>query len=452
MRRGLLTTQRDFRRLWLGHTISAVGTQVSALAVPLVAVVGLHASALSAAALYALEYAPYALIGLPAGAWIDRHRRRPVLITTDLVRAGLLALVPLAAVTGLLSLPLLFAIVLAVGAASVFFMVANQAYLPAVVDRHHLVEANSRISASSSAASTAGPAIGGWLVGWLTAPVALVVDAASYLVSAALVGSLRADEARPTPRATGRGPLRADEGRPRPRETGRSTLRADMRAGLRVVLDDPLLRTLTANSAAGSLCVMMASAVEVVFLVRTVGLSSRAIGGLFALSGLGAVLGAVLAGRVRRRLGELRTLIVTSLVAGAGLLLVPLTGPGPRLACYVVGVGTASGAIVAANVVSIALLQRRCPDRLLGRVVATNRFLAWSTPPVGALLGGLLASAAGPRAALAVAGGLFTVAAVHLTRRLRSPDVQIGPLAPESPLSAVDDPDAVSRSVRSSTP
>jgi MFS family permease len=201
-------------------------------------------------------------------------------------------------------------------------------------------------------------------------------------------------------------------------EAQRQRLLHDIRDGLRVVWRDRLIRTLTLYSAATSFAVMMIGSIEVYFLVRTVGLSTVAVGVLFGIASIGSVLGALLAARIRDRLGEIRALVATTVVAGLGLLLMPLTGHGVRLVLFALGLGVASAAIVAFNVVSISMTQRRCPPRMLGRASASSRVIGWSTPPLGALAGGALAGLVGTRVTFLIAGAMFLLCALILARAL----------------------------------
>ena len=194
---GLLRGHPDFRRLWIGQSISQVGTQISSLAVPLIAILTLNEPAFVVGALTAVGYSPYLVVGLPAGAWVDRLARRPIMLTTDLLRAALLGSLPISMVFGVITLPLLFVVVFAVGVCTVFFEVAYRAYVPHLVGRDHLIEANSRLAASSTVAGTGGPALGGWLVSVISAPTAVLIDAVSYLISAAYITAIRTRERPP---------------------------------------------------------------------------------------------------------------------------------------------------------------------------------------------------------------------------------------------------------------
>ncbi|MFD0633814.1 MFS transporter [Catenulispora yoronensis] len=230
-RRGGLFWHRDFRRLWIGETVSQFGTQVSILAMPLVAVVTLKSGAGVVGVLVAMEFAAFLLVGLPAGAWVDRWRRRPVMIAADVVRFALLASVPVAAWAGVLTIWQLYAVALFQGVATVFFDVAYQSYLPSLLGSGELVEGNSKLQGSASVAQTAGPGFAGYLVQALTAPTAVAVNALGFLASAVGIGAIR--KAEPTP-----------ERPEHPR------LRAEIVEGLRVVLRHPILRVLAAATAA----------------------------------------------------------------------------------------------------------------------------------------------------------------------------------------------------------
>jgi MFS family permease len=380
-RGGLILRHSDFRRLWIGDTVSQFGSQVSMLAVPLTAVLTLHASTLQVGLLTAVSSAAFLVIGLPAGAWVDRHRRRPVLIAGNLVRAVLLGSIPAAAALGVLRLGQLYAVAFATGICTVFFDVAYQSYLPNLVGRERLVEGNGRLEASRSAAYLAGPSIAGYLVQAVGAPVAILADAVSFLWSAGWIGAIRAREAVPA----------ANE---------RRSLRADIGEGLRLVFGHRVLRALVLYSACSVLFLSMEHAVDVVFLVRTVGLPATGIGLLYALGGTGAVLGALVAPAASRRLGQITTILAAAVTTDAALLLIPLTGRGGRLAFYAVGCALSSCAIVVFNIVSVTYRQTLCPDHLLGRMNATMRFLAWGTIPAGGLLGGVIGSAMGLRTTL----------------------------------------------------
>jgi MFS family permease len=405
--RGLILGDPGFRRLWIGESASQLGSQVSLLAVPLTAVVTLHAGTVQVGLLTAAEYAAFLLLGLPAGAWVDRRRRRPVMVGGNLARAALLASVPVAAGLHVLSLPQLYAVAFATGVGTLLFEVAYHSYLPSLVGRAKLIEGNSRLEASRSTAHAIGPAVAGYLVGLLTAPVALLVDATSFVWSAYWIGLIRQREPEPAPEEQ--------------RELGR-----EITAGLSLVFGNPIIRALALYGASSVFFLALGRAVGVVFLARTLHLSAIAIGVLNSVSGIGAVLGALLAGPLARRFGQRLTIVAVPVLSNGFLLLLPLAGPGARLLWYVLGTAVTSCAIVTFNVAAVAFRQALCPDRLLGRLTATLRFLTWGMFPAGALVGGILGGLIGPRRTLWLGAAGFLLSVLWLVRS----DDRSGPARP----------------------
>lgn len=399
-RRALILRHPDFRRLWIGESLSQVGGEISGLAIPLIAVLVLHASTFAVGMLSAVHNLAFLLLGLPAGAWLDRMRRRPVMIAGDLLRAALLASVPVAAYLHRLTMVQLYVVVCAVGVGNLFFDIAYQSYLPALVGREDLVAGNGALEASRSVAHAAGPGAAGALVQAVTAPVAVIANAAGLLWSALWLRSIRYREPAPRP------------------AVARRHLGREIAAGLRLVFGHPVLRALGLYGGIGVLALSIQYAIDVVFLVRVVGLSPAALGLLFTVGTPGAVIGALIAAPLAARLGPERTMLATATVAMSFRLLIPLTAPGPRLALYPIGSGVAACGIVAFNVVAVAYRQRLCPDHLLGRMNATIRFLSWGALPLGAVAGGALGAALGLRPTLWLSAGLGLAAALWL---LRSP-------------------------------
>ena len=271
---GRLLRNGGFRRLWLGQTVSVFGSQVTVLALPFTAVVLLHASTLQVGLLTTAEYAPFLAIGLPTGVWVDRVRRRPIMIAADALRALVLASVPLAYVLGLLSLAQLYVVAVAQGVGTVFFDVAYMSYLPGLVGRQHLVESNAKLQVSQSVAEVSGPTVSGLLISLLSAPVAFVADAASFVVSVCSLLSIRQPEAAPT-------------------SIGAPNLRAEIAEGLRFVMAQPVLRMIAGATATGNLFGAAFSAISVVFLVRQVGLGAATIGVITSAAAVGGVVGCV---------------------------------------------------------------------------------------------------------------------------------------------------------------
>ncbi|MHB1988932.1 MAG: MFS transporter [Acidimicrobiales bacterium] len=380
-----LRRHRDFNLLWCGESISELGSQVSLLAIPLVAVRSLHATVFAVGVLTALSTVSFLLVGLPAGAWVDRMARRPVMIIADVGRLLVLASIPVAYGAGVLMLPQLYAVAFLTGLLTVFFDVAYQSYLPALVGVERIVEGNAKLAGTAQVAQIAGPSVAGGLVQGIGGALAVAVDAASYAISAMAVLSIRASEQRPA----------------RP---GRTTLRREVGEGLRFVFGHPILRAIAATTATANLFGSMVSATEVVFLVRVVRVPPGVIGLLFAAGGVGGVLGALAASRIAARIGGVRATIV-GILATSGAVLLPLTTRGAGTVLFAVGSFCLGFGSVLYNVNQVSFRQRLCPPGLLGRMNATMRFVVWGVLPVGALLGGSIASVIGVRPTLWVGTG-----------------------------------------------
>jgi MFS family permease len=413
--RGGLLGQRSFRLLWIGESVSQLGNAMAVVGVPLVAVIVLHASTFAISLLTAAAWLPWLVIGLPAGAWVDRLPARRVMLVCDVISAVLYASVPVAAWAGVLSVGLVVAVQLLGGTASVLFMTAYQVYLPALVaSPAELIEGNTKMQGSASAAAFAGPGLAGLVAQLLGAVTALLVNAVSFVVSAACLLGARTEPAirsATTPPATAL-----------PRADARATtLRREIADGLQLVGRDPVLRQLSIFWAVANLALTGYAALLVVFLVRTVGLTPGAVGLLTAVPGAGGILGALLTGRVTTRYGTARGLLLATLCALPCALLIPLTGPGWRLTFYLAGALVAWTGIAVGNIIIAAFRQSYSPPGMCGRVTATMRFLIFGTSPAGALLGGGLAAWLGIRAALWVLLSLASLSGVLLlTRDLRT--------------------------------
>jgi MFS family permease len=380
--RGVLSRHRDFRLLWGGETVSELGSQVSLLAIPLLAVRTLHATPFQMGLLTAASTAAFLIAGLPAGVWIDRTRRRWVMIAADLGRVVAIGSVPVAYALGWLTLVQLFVVTLVSGILTLFFDVAYQSYLPTLVGRDHLVEGNAKLTGSEQVAAVAGPSVAGGLVQAIGSSAAVLVDSVSFLVSAGAVAAIRAHE--PQPQVP---------------EAGHGKVRHDIAEGLRFVFGNALLRAIAVTTATSNFFSGVAAAVEVVFLVREVHATPGVIGLLFTMGGVGGVLGALVAGPLARRFGGARATII-GILGNVGGLLVPLTMPGPGLILFGAGLFFVSFSAVVYNVNQVSFRQRLCPDRLLGRMNASMRFVVWGVLPLGGLLGGVLGSVAGLRPTL----------------------------------------------------
>jgi MFS family permease len=395
---------RDFVRLWTAETISQFGTQVSLLALPLVAVALLQATPFEVALLGTIEFLPFILFSLPAGAWVDRLRRRPVLIAGDIGRAVALMSVPIAYLMDVLTIGQLYVVGFITGTLTVFFDVAYQSYLPALVDRDQLVDGNGKLEVSRTIAQTAGPAIGGGLIGILTAPIAIVVDAVSYAFSAFFVFLIRKQEPAPDAHVD-------EHGAPR------EGLRREVMAGLRYVLGNPYLRGIAGSTGTSNFFTNIALATFIVFAVRDLGMTPAQIGIVFGLGNIGALLGALIADRCRRWLGLGPTIVVSMLGTGPALLLIaiaPRSFPIPFLVASGFVMGLSS---VIYNINQVSFRQAITPGPMQGRMNATMRFIVWGTIPVGQVIGGAIATAASVSTAIWVGaiGAFFAVLPVLLS-------------------------------------
>jgi MFS family permease len=392
-RPGGLWRHRDFRRLWVAETISVFGSQFSGFALPLVAVILLQASPFAVSALVVIEFLPFILLAIPAGVWVDRMRRKPILVAGDLGRAVLLATIPIAYALDALTLGHLYVVGFLVGVCTVFFDVAYQSYLPALVDRRQLVEGNSKLEISRSTSQLAGPGAAGGIVSALGAPFAILLDAISFFVSALFLFAIRKPEKLP------------EHGE----ETARPSMLADAREGLRFVFGNVYLRAISACTATANFFWSMGGALLVVYAIRELEMSPAALGLAFSLGNAGPLLAAFTTNRISARLGVGPTIIWTSVVFSSSLLFVPLAtkdNPVPFLVASGVLGGFGS---VAYNITQLSFRQAICPERMQGRMNAVIRFLVWGTMPLGALLGGALGTWFGLRPALWVAaiGALF---------------------------------------------
>lgn len=384
MRSASLWHHRDFRLLWSGQAVSEVGSEVTMLALPLLATITLHASTFQVALLSALSSAAFLLVALQAGALVDRRRKQPVLVRSDLARAGLIATLPVAQAFGVLTIWQLYAVALASSVLTVFFDVAYQSYLPVLVSRDQLVEGNAKISGTAQVARFVGPALAGALVAAVGAPYAVAVDAASFLVSGAATSAVHDDEPAPAPRVPGR------------------RLRDEIAEGLSFVVRHPILSRIVGCTGTSNFFSSLYAAVEIVFLVRVLHASPTTIGLVFSLAALGGLLGAATASALARRLGSARIVWLSLVVTAPLSFLGPAAFPGWGVA--LVGVASAAfglGAVVY-NVAQVSFRQSICPPALLGRMNAAVRFIVWGTMPLGALAGGVLGTWLGVRSTMVV--------------------------------------------------
>jgi MFS family permease len=382
-----LWRDRDFRRFWIGRGIASIGDEISALALPLIAVLILEATPIEMGLINALGYVPFLIVGLQAGVWVDRMRRRRMLIWSDVAQAVLLLSIPLAAATGVLRIEQLYVLALLIGGINVVASVAQQSFLPSLVERRRLPMANSRLEATYSATGILGPGLAGALIQLVSAPLAMVVNSVTLVASAGLLVSMRTSEPPPLAEAKG------------------ASMRSQVAEGLRTVLGHPLLRPIMSCGMTHNFFRRMFEALFVLYVVREVGLDPAALGLVVAAGGPGALLGAMAAVPVARRFGVGPTIVGSQVLTGVACLAAPLAG-GP---IWVAALVLASGEFLLGiartlfNITQLSLRQAITPDRLQGRVNATMRFMMWGVTPVGALAGGLLGAAIGLRETLFLA-------------------------------------------------
>ncbi|MGB7052094.1 MAG: MFS transporter [Acidimicrobiales bacterium] len=386
-----LWRHRDFRRLWGGETVSELGSQVSLVAIPLLAVRVLHASPFEMGVLTASSTAAFLLVGLPAGVWVDRLSHRSVMIAADIGRLLAMISIPIAYALGSLGLPQLYVVALVAGVFTVFFDVAYQSYLPSLVGLEAVTEGNAKLTTSAEVAQVAGPSVAGGLVQAFGSAVAVTADAVSFAFSAVAITAIRAR----TP------PLHVPE---------RREMRREIAEGLRFVWGHRLLRAIAETTATSNFFSGIVAAIEIVFLVRVVHVEPVVIGLILACAGAGGVLGAVTAARISAWIGGARATIV-GIACSVSLLLLPLSTTASAPWLFSIGWFISGIGVVLYNVNQVSFRQRLCPPALLGRMNATMRFIVWGVLPIGALIGGVLGQKVGLRPTLWV-GAVGGVSAI----------------------------------------
>ena len=410
-----LWRDRDFLRLWGGQAVSQMGSRISAQALPWAAVLVLGASTFQMGLLSGAGAASILLFGLFAGAWTDRLRRRPILILADLGRAAVLATVPLAAALHRLTMGHLYFTAAAAGILTVFFDVSYQAYVPMLVDRKNILDANGKLALTESVADVVGPGAAGLLVQWITAPMTILFDAASFLFSAFSIWRI---EKREPPQSA---PVQAHMGR-------------EIAEGLRISWQHPILRALTARTAMAAFFAGFIMCLYYVFAIRELGLQPGLLGIIVSLGGVSNLAGALVSERLVRRFGLGRVLIGSSLACGGAALTPPLAH-GPVIACASV---LAAGQMFDLgwpiyHINSLSLRQAVTPDRLLGRVNSAMHLLFWGVLPVGAMAAGAIAQVIGMRATMLAGAAGFLLSTLWL---IASPIRHIRTLADAAPLPA----------------
>ncbi|MFB8243222.1 MFS transporter [Kitasatospora purpeofusca] len=400
--------QRNFQAMWSAHTVSQFGTQITFFVIPVLALTTLSASTGQLGLVSAMETLPFLLVALPAGALLDRWDRRRVMITADIGRAAAIALLPVGHLTGVLSVPLLCAVGFCIGLFTVFFDIADQAFLPTVVPPEQTPDGNSRLEFSRSTAELAGPSLGGVLLQTVSAPLVLVVNSVSYLVSALLLNLVRT-------------PAVQAPNTPAPAKT---RMRTRIAEGLRFVLRHRTLRSLALATGISNL-VGLGGALGVVltaYALRDLKLSPGELGLALTVGNCGALVGATLGGRLTRLAGLGPVLIGAKSMSGIAVVVLATATPARAVPTLIAAVGIMACGITVYNIGQVSLRQAVTPTGMQARMNASVRFAVWGTLPVGALAGGFLGSVLGTRPTLwTIAGiGLLSCLPLILTKDVRT--------------------------------
>jgi MFS family permease len=426
-RRSLLR-HPDFLKLWSAETVSQFGTQVSQLAIPLVAALILAVEPFEFALIGFFAFLPFILLSLPAGAWVDRLRRRPILIVGDLGRALLLASIPIAYALGALTVWQLYVVGFFVGTLTVFFDVAYQSYLPSLVDRDQLIDGNAKLEISRTVAQTAGPALAGGIIAALTAPLAILLDAISFVGSAIFVFAIRKHEPSPDRHVDEHGRRRVG-------------LRHEVAEGLRYVLGNTYLRGIAASTGSSNFFTNIFFATYLLYLVEPpLSWGPALIGLVFGIGNAGAIFGALTAMRWSQRFGLGPAIVGSAFLSGPALVLIALAPPDLAVPLILTGGAMMGFSSVVYNVNQVSFRQAITPPSMQGRMNATMRFIVWGTIPLGTLTGGLLAQFLGIEAAIWIGaiGGCFTFLPLVVTpvRTLRTMPEHAGE---PTPIEVIDE-------------
>lgn len=393
---GGLWLNKNFMNLWGAETVSQFGSQITPVAIPLLAALTLDATPFQMGTLAASSGLPVLVIGFVAGAWVDRLRRRPLMIATDIGRAIALLAIPVAAWLDALSIPLLVIVSILTGMQTVVFNAAYSSLLPNLVERSELADANGKLFSSMSISQVAGPALAGTLISLISAPIVILIDSLTFLLSGWFIGRIRHEEPRTA----------------RTKEDGHFW--REVREGLRALVSSPVLRAVTASSATINLAGFMFLAVYVLYMTDDLGLSARGVGLVYASGGAGSLLGSVLARPISERFGVGPTLVWSAVGFGMFGLTVPMAILVPEYALPLVIFAECMQwmTLIVFNVLKLSLRQSLTPDRLMGRVSASSQVLIGGMMPIGSFLGGAIGSLFGVHAALLVGcAGMFLAAA-----------------------------------------
>ena len=419
-----------FLRLWAGETASQFGEQFGNLAIPVIAVSVLGATSFEVGLLNAAETLAFLVIGLPAGAWIDRWIKRKVMLRADLIRALLLAAIPVLWFTHLLAFWQLVIVATAVGVCSVFFDVSYQSFIPNLVRNDQIGDANSKLETSAQVARIAGPAAAGGLLALLAAPLLLAVTAVTYLLSFFALTSIRDTEvAKPV-----------EDRRP---------LVVEIKEGLSWVFHQPLLVRIVLCTAISNLFGALIFAMMPILVLRELGLSPAFFGLIGSAGAVGGLLGASLSGRIQKWVGEGHAIPLSQIVFGLAVFLMPLAAFLPAIAVplLIAGEFFFSASVLVYNIAQVSFRQRICPPALLGRMNASIRFIVWGVMPIGGLVAGLLSTGIGvlPTIIVGCAGSLLGGIPVIFSKlwRMRTlPTAMVAATDSETPPTSAFEPGA----------
>ena len=389
----------NLMKLWSATLISQLGTQVSFIALPLIAVTTLHSSSFQVSVLNALDFLPFAIFSLPIGAWVDKRSRRSIVIASDIVRSIVLFSVPVAIHFDIRSIWLLYVVVFVVGSFSVSFDVASATLLPTIVQREQIQSGNAALQLSQSAAKIVGPSIAGGLISILTAPIAVILDCMSYLGSAVILLSLR---------------VKYKAGRQNEAvTTSKPSMLSEVREGIGFVLHHDYLRHFAIFSGLSNFGWSIIEGILMVYVVRTLHFGPGLIGFIFTISNLGLIVAASLSNFALKKLSLGTVIIVSSVLQGAGIVLVSMASWYAPVILLTLGLLLRSYGVVSYGINAVSVRQNSTPDAMRGRVSATMRFISWSTIPLGSIVGGLLATEMGVSHAIEI-GAILSVGAVIL--------------------------------------
>ena len=393
-----LWRDRDFLKLWTGQSISEIGSQISFLALPTVAILLLGATPLQVGLLAACETLAFPVLGLFVGVWADRLKRRPIMIACDLGRTIALGSIPIAYVLNALYMPQLYVVALVTGIGTVFFDVSYQSYLPSLISRADLVEGNSKLQVTGSAAQMVGPALAGFLIQFIGAARAVTVDAASFLISVLSLWWIRKPEPKPNPKS----------------ETGRQGFFPEMWEGIRVVFGNPTIWKIAGSTSTSNLGGNIFFAVVLIYIYRNLHVTPGIVGLVFGIASVGGLIGALSAGWIAKRVGLGLALFISITMGGLAALLVPMAQYGYAIPLLVLSFAVGSFVNPVYNVNQVSLRQAITPDRVQGRMNATVRTVIWGTMPIGGVIGGLIGSSWGVLPAMYIGIAIQSLAGVWI--------------------------------------